>query len=82
MAKSSTSHKSAHCPHCAVKWPHLVRGKNVYEILKIFEQILIYEWSNFMKFILELKKFEILNKLDIFNTLITLSKIIAILKSV
>ena len=47
MVKSFTSHKSAHCQHCAVKWPHLVQQKNVYEILKIFEQILIYEWSNF-----------------------------------
>ena len=55
MVTTGVPRKSAHCPHSAVKWPHLVRKKFGYEILKIFEQVLIYEWLNFMKFILELK---------------------------
>ena len=50
MAKSSTSHKSAHCPHSAVKWPHWVRKKIDYEILRIFEQILLYKCTKVMKF--------------------------------
>ena len=82
MAKSSTSHKSAHCPHSAVKWPHWVRKKIDNEILGIFEQILLYECTKVMKFIIEQKKFEILSNFDIFKIEISLSKIIAILKSV
>ena len=57
MAKSSTSHKSAHCPHSAVKWPHWVREKIDHEILGFFEQILLYECTKAMKCKGNFKKF-------------------------
>ena len=82
MARSGVPRKSALCPHSAVKRPHWVRKKFQYEILGIFDQILLYERPKMLILILELKLFEILSNFDVSKIEILLSKIITMLKIV
>ena len=82
MVTTGVPRKSAHCPHSAVKWPHLVRKKSGYEILSIFEHILLYERTKLPKLILEPKYFVILCNFDVFKIAISLIKNIAMLKFV
>ena len=73
MAKSFTLHKSAHCPHSAVKWPHWVRKKYRYEILGIFDQILRMDCLNYC-FIVKLRSFLVIfTNFDVFKIAISKS---------